>query len=95
MSTDIKLSKPQITRIIQSGGSFGFWSGNLGKKAITNIAIHLVRGSLSGLERNLTSNKINRSEWKTSGKRSARAGKRFTLFISNEGMNDSIKSIKS
>ena len=30
-----------------------------------------------------------------SGKRGVRAGKRFTLFISNEGMNDIIKIIKS
>ena len=61
-STDIKLSKPQISKTIQSGKSFGFWSGNLGKKALTNIAIPLVRGSLSGLERNLTSNSINKFE---------------------------------
>ena len=34
MSTDIKLSKAQISKIIQSGGSFGSWLGNLGKKAL-------------------------------------------------------------
>ena len=94
-STDIKLSKPQISKTIQSGKSFGFWSGNLGKKALTNIAIPLVRGSLSGLERNLTSNSINKFEWKTSGKGAVRAGKRSTLFISNEDINDIIKIIKS
>ena len=38
MSTDIKLSKAQISKTIQSGGSFGSWLGNLGKKALTNIA---------------------------------------------------------
>ena len=32
MSTDIKLSKSQISKIIQSGGSFGSWLGNLEKK---------------------------------------------------------------
>ena len=32
MSTDIKLSKTQISKIIQSGGSFGTWLGDLGKK---------------------------------------------------------------
>ena len=31
MSTDIKLSKAQISKIIQSGGSFGSWLANLGK----------------------------------------------------------------
>ena len=32
MSTDIKLSKAQISKIIQSGGPFGSWLSNLGKK---------------------------------------------------------------
>ena len=36
MSTDVKLSKAQISQIIQSGGSFGSWVSNLGKKALTN-----------------------------------------------------------
>ena len=43
MSTDMKLSKPQISKIIQSGGSFGSWLSNLGKKTLTNIAIPLAR----------------------------------------------------
>ena len=37
MSTDIKLSKAQISKIIQSGGSFGSWFGNLGKKALKTL----------------------------------------------------------
>ena len=47
-STDIKLSKTQISKITQSGGSFGSWLGNLGKKTPTNIAILLARDDLSG-----------------------------------------------
>ena len=43
MSTGVKLSKAQISKIIQSGGSFGSWLGNLGKEALTNIVIPLVR----------------------------------------------------
>ena len=39
VSTDIKLSKAQISKIIESGGCFGSWLGNLGKKALTNIAV--------------------------------------------------------
>ena len=46
MSTDIKPSKAQIPKIIQSGGSFCSWLGNLGKKALTNIAIPLARDNL-------------------------------------------------
>ena len=95
MSTDIKLSKTQISNIIQSGGSFGSWLGNLGKKALTNIAIPLARNNLSGLVSNLTSNAINKIERKISGKRAIRAGKRYTFFISNVDMNDIIKIIKS
>ena len=44
---------------------------------------------------NLTSNTINKFEWKISGKRAVRAGKGFTLFIWNEDINDIIKMIKS
>ena len=91
MSTDIKLSKAQISKIIQSGGSFGSWLGNLGKKALTNIAIPLVRENLPGLGSNLTSNAINNFERKISGKGVVRARKAFTLLTSNEDMNDIIK----
>ena len=52
MSTDIKLSKTQISKIIQSGGSFGSWLGNSGKKALTNIAVPLPRDNLPGLVSN-------------------------------------------
>ena len=43
MSTDIKLSKTQKSKIIQWVGSFRSWLGNLGMKALTNIAIPLAR----------------------------------------------------
>ena len=32
LSTDIKLSEAQISKIIQSGGFFGSWLANLEKK---------------------------------------------------------------
>ena len=67
MSVDIKLSKAQISIIMQSGGSFGSWLGNLGKKALTNIPIPLARDNLPGLVSNLTPNAINKSERKTRG----------------------------
>ena len=59
MSTDIKFGKAHISKIIQSGGSFGSWLGNLGKKALTIIAIPLARDNLPGLVSKLTSNVIN------------------------------------
>ena len=54
ISTDMKLSKAQIFKVIQLGGSFGSWLGNLGKKALTNIATPLARDNLPGLVSNLT-----------------------------------------
>ena len=50
---------------------------------------------MPGLVRSLTSNAINKFERKISGKGVVRAGKRFTLFTSNEDMNDFIKIKKS
>ena len=95
MSTDIKVSKVQISKIIPSGKSFGSWLDDLGKKALTNIAIPLAKDNLPGLVSNLTSNAINKFERKISGKGAVRAGKGFALFISNEDMNDIIKIIQS
>ena len=95
ISTDIKFSKVQISKIIQSGGFLHNMFGNLGKKVISHLAIPLARDNLLGLVINLASNTINKFERKISGKGAMRAGKGFTLFISNEGMIDIIKIIKS
>ena len=80
MSTDIKLSIAHISKIIQSGGSFGSWLGNLGKKALTYIAIPLARDNLPGLLSNLASNTINKLERKRSGKGAVRPEKRLLYF---------------
>ena len=85
MSTDIKLSKAQISKIFQSGGCFGSWLANKGKKLkknLANVAIPLVRHNLPVLISNLTSNTINKVERKISAKGAVRRGKRFTLFAS-------------
>ena len=60
ISIDIELSKAQISQIIQSGGSFCSWLGNLGKKALIDLAIPLARDNLPRLVSNLTSNAINK-----------------------------------
>ena len=59
MSIDIKLSIAQITKAIQSGGSFGSWLANLGKKTLTKVAIPLARDNLPGF---VASNAINKFE---------------------------------
>ena len=66
---------------------------------MTDLAIPFDRDMLPGLVSNIasnaSSNAINKFERKISGKRTVRAGKGFTLFISNGDMNDIIKTIKS
>ena len=54
MSADIKPSKTQISKIIQSGGTFCYWLSNLVKIALTNVAISLARDNLPRLVSNLT-----------------------------------------
>ena len=65
-----------------------YWLGNLGKKALTNIAISLATDNSPGLVSNLISNATIKFERKISGKGAVRAGKGFTLFILNRDMND-------
>ena len=48
MSIDIKLSKAQIFKIIESDASLGSWLANLGKEALTNVAIPLAGDKLPG-----------------------------------------------
>ena len=95
VSTDIKFSKAQLSKMIQSGGFLRNMLVNLGKKVITDLAIPLTRDDLLGLVSNITSNEINKFKRKINGKGGVRTGKGFTLFISNEDMNDIIKIIKS
>ena len=90
-SKEIRLSKAQISKIIQSRESFGSWQGNLFKKVVTDFEIPLARDNLFGLVSNLAPNSINKFERKIA----ARAEKGITLFISNEDMNYIIKIIKS
>ena len=95
MSTDIKLGKAQISKIILSSGSFGSWLDHLGQKAVTDIAIPFARDNLPGLVINLTKNAINTFDRKLSWKGAVTAEKGFASFISNEDINGIIKITKS
>ena len=91
MSTDIKLSKAQISiRWI-----FDSWLSNLGKKVVTDLAIPSARDNLPGLVSNLARNAINKIESQICGKGAVRAGKGLALFILHEDMNDTLKILKS
>ena len=72
MSTDIKLIKTQLPKIIQSGGSLFNILGSLGKKVIADLAIPLARDNLHGLVSNLISDAINKFERKISRKRAVK-----------------------
>ena len=92
MSTDLKLSKAQISKIIQSGRSFGSRLPNLrGKKALTNVAISLARGTLPGLVSNVTSSAINKFDRKS--KRSCQSRK-MIYFIYFEWRYEWYKNYK-
>ena len=79
MPTDIKLCKAQISKVIQSGGSFGSWLGNVRKKALTNVAFPLAGENLSGLVSNLVSNALSKFEKKW--KRSCQSRKRIYFWM--------------
>ena len=55
----------------------------------------MARDNLSGLVSSFISSVITKFDRKICGEGVVRAGKGFTLFISNENMNDIIKIIKS
>ena len=72
MSTDIKLIKTQLPKIIQSGGSLFNILGSLGKKVIADLSIPLARNNLHGLVSNLISDAINKFARKISRKRAVK-----------------------
>ena len=73
MSTDIKLSKIQISEIIKLDVSYGSGLDNLGKKVLINVGIPFTKDNLPGLARKITSNAINKCQRKVNGKRGAKA----------------------
>ena len=60
--------------------------GNIGERALTNIATPIARDKLPGLVRNLTSSTINTFDRKISGTGPVGAEREFSIFISNEDM---------
>ena len=60
ISTGIKLSKTQTSKMIESGGCLGSWLGNSGKK----VAVSFTRDNWPGLVSNITWHAINKFERK-------------------------------
>ena len=67
--------------------------GNLGKKALLELAVPLAKNGLPKLATKATLSILDKLERKISGEK--KAGKGFTLFISKEYINDIIKIVKS
>ena len=88
MSIDIKLSKAQLSKIILSGEFLDNMIGNLGKKALLDLAVPLAKDVLSKLATNLAT-KVTLSILDKFKR------KMYSLFISNENMNDIIKIVES
>ena len=66
--------------------------GNLGKKALLDLAVLLTKDVLPKLATKATSSVLDKVERKMSGRGAVRAGKGFTLFIWNEDMEILLKS---
>ena len=77
------------------GGFFSNMTSNLGKKALINLAIPLAENVASKLATKATSAILDKFKRKITGKRMVRAGKWFTLFVSNKDMDDIIKIVES
>ena len=90
MSTDIKLSKAQIFKIIQSGGFLGKLLGLLlktGLPLIKNIIKPLAKSVLNPLGLTAAASAADTKEILGSGK--------TTLIISNKEMNDILKIVQA
>ena len=92
MSTDVKLRKTQLSKIIQSGRFLGKTLGkvisNLSKKEPTDLPLPLTKAALPKLATKAGPPSLDKFEREISGQGAVRAGKGLTLFISNEDMDD-------
>ena len=89
MSTDLKLSKAQISKIIQSGGFLGSLLSKLAGP-LMKVAIPLAKNVLAPLGITAAASAIDAGiQKKIYGSRTA------TLIISNEEMNDIMKIVQS
>ena len=89
MSTDIKLSKAQISKIIQSGGFLGSLLSKLAGP-LRKVAVILAKNILAQLGITAAASAIDAGiQKKIHGSRTT------TLIISNEEMNDIMKIVQS
>ena len=86
-------------KIIESRGFFGKNLGNgigkLGKKALLGFAIFLTKNVLLKLANKVTLSLLDKVKSTIKEQGVVRGGRRFTLFISNEDIDDFIKIVSS
>ena len=91
MSTDLKLSKDQISKIIQSGGFLGSLLSKLAGP-LMKVAIPLAKNVLSPLGITAAASAIDAGIQK---KKKIRGSGTTTLIISNEEINDIMKIVQA
>ena len=89
MSTDLKLSRPQISKIIQSGGFLGSFLSKLAGP-LMKVAISLAKNILASLGITTAASAINAGIQKK-----IHGSGTTTLLISNEEMNDIMKIVQA
>ena len=89
MSTDLKLSRPQISKIIQSGGFLGSFLSKLAGP-LMKVAISLAKNILASLGITPAASAINAGIQKK-----IHGSGTTTLLISNEEMNDIMKIVQA
>ena len=89
MSTDLKLSRPQISKIIQSGGFLGSFLSKLAGP-LMKVAISLAKNILASLGITTAASAINAGIQKK-----IHGSGTTTLLISNEEMNDRMKIVQA
>ena len=97
MSTDIKLSKAQISKIIQSGGFLGSLLSKLAG-SLMKLTVPLAKSILVPLETTAAASATDAGIQKKihgSGHFSDSASKTTTLIISNEELNYIIKIVQA
>ena len=94
LSTDIKLSKTQLSKMIQSGGFLGRLSGSLlrtGLPLMKNVLKPLAKSVLIPLRLTAVASAADAGIHK----KILRSGHNTTLIISNDEMEDILKIVKS
>ena len=74
MSTELKISKVQLPKTVQSGGFFGNVIDNLSRKALSNFALPLTKDVFPKWATQVALSAKHKLERKISGRRPVRAG---------------------